>query len=120
MAASSSSKDDRPSKLQKLDTFKRKLPYISASALAAFLSEVKESGPPELGNRKQIQEATEHALKNTAYGPMLSQSPAVQLDGQTKGILYVNPLSLLTAAVEQGGSFSELMLGALQGKGLFL
>ena len=117
MAASSSSKDDRPSKLQKLDTFKRKLPYISASALAAFLSEVKESGPPELGNRKQIQEATEHALKNTAYGPMLSQSPAVQLDGQTKGILYVNPLSLLTAAVEQGGSFSELMPGALQEKG---
>ena len=52
MAASSPSKDERPAKLQKLDAAKGKLPYISASALAAFLSEAKGSGPPELGNRK--------------------------------------------------------------------
>jgi len=71
------------------------LPYISASALAAFLSEVKESGPPEKGNRKQIQEATAHALQSTAHGPMVTQAPAVQLDGRTTDLLYVNPLPLL-------------------------
>ena len=117
MAASSSSKDERPAKLQKLDAFKRKLPYISASALAAFLGDVKESGPPELGNRKQIQEATAHALKSTAYGPMVTQAPAKLSDGNTRDILYVNPLSLLAAAVEQGGSYTKLMLGALEEKG---
>ena len=44
-------------------------------------------------------------------------SPAVQLDGKTTDLLYVNPLSLLAAAVEEGGSFTELMLGALEEKG---
>ena len=107
--ASSSSREERPQKLQKLDDFKRKLPHVSASALAAILKEIKEDGPPELGTRKQIKEATERALQNTTYGPMISCAQVALVDGSTQKISFVNPLTLLASAVEQGGAFSNLL-----------
>lgn len=114
--AASSSNEGRPQKLQKLDNFKRKLPYISASALSAFLQEVKESGPPELGTRKQIQEATQNALASSVYGPMILKAHAIGLDKSSKEIAFVNPLTLLAAAMEQGGGFSQMVEQTLASK----
>ena len=115
--ASSSSKGGRPQKLQKLDDFKRKLPHVSASALAAILREVKEDGPPELGTRKQIKEATQQALSNDVYGPMINFAEVTLVTGASQKICFVNPLTLLATAVGQGGAFSALLQESMQKHG---
>lgn len=111
---SSSPREGRQQKLQKLDDFKRKLPHVSASALAAILKEVKEDGPPELGTRKQIKEATQNALSNDAYGPMISCAEVTLVNGATQKICFVNPLTLLATAVGQDGAFSILLKESME------
>ena len=115
--ASCSSKDERPLKLQRLDEFKRKVPHVSASALSAILNEIKESGVPELGNRKQIMEATQGALSCTSYGPLIQTAVLNKLDGSKQQVCFVNPLSLLAAAALQGGSYSNLLRQTMNDKG---
>ena len=63
---------DRPAKLRKLEDLKRKVPALSASALAGVLQEVRESGLPDLVQRKHVREATVKTLeKRDAYGPIM-------------------------------------------------
>ena len=63
---------DRPAKLRKLEDLKRKVPALSASALAGVLQEVRESGLPDLAQRKHAREATVKTLeKHDAYGPIM-------------------------------------------------
>ena len=38
---------DRPTKLRKLNDFRRRLPHCTASALAAILADIKEHGLPD-------------------------------------------------------------------------
>ena len=107
----------RPLKLQRLDEFKRKVPHASASALSAILNEIKESGVPELGNRKQIMEATQGALPCTSYGPLIQTAALNKLDGSKQEACFVNPLSLLAATALQGGSYSNLLRQTMNDKG---
>ena len=48
---------DRPAKLRRLEDIRRKLPYLSASALASLIKDFEDQGIPELSQRKHIQEA---------------------------------------------------------------
>ena len=67
------SSDARASKLQKLDQFRKSLPYVSKSALSAILNEVDRTGVPELHARKQMKEATVTSLNQMNAYSLLSQ-----------------------------------------------
>ena len=59
MASSSSS--SRPAKLQRLNELRRSVPYVSKSALAAILEDVKTNGLPELAAQKRPHEGSHKA-----------------------------------------------------------
>ena len=100
----------RASKLQKLDQFRKSLPYVSKSALSAILHEVDRTGVPELHSRKQMKEATVTSLsKMNAYGPLFIAESVKDNDGQAHEVLLVNFMSYMHAAYQQGGSFTSLI-----------
>ena len=62
---------DCPAKLARLERFRRMLPKVSASSLAAVLKEAKSEGIPELTNRNAIREARDNAVDvQTPYGKL--------------------------------------------------
>ena len=70
----SSSNSSRPSKLQRLNAFRRSVPFVSQSALAAVLEEVDKHGLPELHSRNHMKQATTLELaKLDAYGPLFEE-----------------------------------------------
>ena len=85
------SESSRPAKLQRLNTFRRGLPFVTQSALAAILDEIHQHGAPELHTRKRMKEATSaHLSQLDAYGSLLTVVDAVCKDGTTKPMLMVN------------------------------
>ena len=104
-----SSSDARPSKLRRIDDFKRNLPYISASALTALIADIKEKGPPEVASRKVIAVAAKNAVNCDLYGPLLMESACKLTNGQSKQICHVNPLTLIAALFGKDGAFGLLL-----------
>ena len=110
MAFSIMEDKDRPAKLRKLETFRRSLPYVSASALSAILKELDREEPPELKGRKHLKEARDYITpQETVYGPLLVDVPVQMSNGSQKGIQIVNFLALLQLLYEQEGSFFNLV-----------
>ena len=60
-----------------------------------------------------MSEAADLGINADAYGPMLRHVDMTDNMGQPSSMLMVNPLTLLQAAFEQGGSFTELILDTL-------
>ena len=54
MASDAASSSDRPSKLRKLEQFRRQLPHVSLSALQSILDLAQKEGVPELHSRKML------------------------------------------------------------------
>ena len=100
---------ERLAKLRRLDDFRRRVPYVSMSALAAVLQDIEEHGAPDLGSRESMARATSAQLRmDTPYGNMLTQLEVVSTDNKNMTIPAINPLGLLVVAYEQGGNFTEL------------
>ena len=101
---------DRPAKLRKLEDFKRKVPALSASALAGVLQEVRESGLPDLVQRKHVREATIKTLeKHDAYGPIMKSICLAE------GLILnvVNLASLLQGLLTEATGFAELLMESM-------
>ena len=105
---------ERHNKLRKLEGVRRRVPYVSQSALHAILAEVDRCGVPELHQRTHMREASRLALQQCSlYGPLLLPVKAARLRQEgDEDLLLVNALSLLAGAYEQGGSYTELLQGA--------
>lgn len=100
---------DRAAKLRRLNDFRRGLPHISQSGLAAVLDEVERHGAPELHSRQAMQAATAAELSNsTPYGDLLVDLPVVSAKHTAMTLLAMNPIALVCLAYEQGGSFTQL------------
>ena len=58
--------EPRRAKLRKLDAFRRNLPHMSASALAAVLEAVDKEGIPDIHHRHALREARdEYSVQST-------------------------------------------------------
>ena len=100
----------RAAKLQKIKSFRRACPHVTASGMAAILQEIDNHGAPELKQRKHFKEARDLRIsKHHAYGPLVSQLPVTLCNGDSKTIPVVNVLSLLQALYSQDGSFTDLL-----------
>ena len=61
--------EGRRAKLRRSDAFRRRNPYVSASALSALLDDVEQNGIPELHTEKACYEASEGVInEDTDYG----------------------------------------------------
>lgn len=90
---------ERAEKLRRLNVFRRSLPHISASALAAVLDEVARSGIPDLRSRYHCQEATAlELLGDTPYGPLLTSVKVARIVGGDADVLVINPFAMLHKA----------------------
>ncbi|CAE7784554.1 unnamed protein product [Symbiodinium sp. CCMP2592] len=81
--AKSSSSASKKQKLDHLDAFRRGIPFVSCSALAAILNKVEQEGVPELHGRKNIKQAVLEKIAAMAgdCGSLLKQLTAVRIDG---------------------------------------
>ena len=60
---------EREAKLRKLETFRRKVPAASQSAISQILKEIEKEGLPELHDRQHMREARKLVLgSDTTYG----------------------------------------------------
>ena len=62
---------DRAAKLRKLDDFRRRNPFCTASALQSIVRDIKENGAPELFTIKDMREARKLITAvETPHGPV--------------------------------------------------
>ena len=83
---------DRSAKLRKLNSFRRKLPHVSASALSSILDEIHQNGVPDMRRRKHMLQATALELEEiTPYGPLIHDVELHGIDGDVSAVLYIIP-----------------------------
>ena len=101
---------DRPAKLQKLNHFRRKLPHISANALAAVVQAIKDEGPPELGHdRCNMRKARDEQCKSHGpFGPILQHCKVISKTGVEMNIPIAHPFALLHASMLASPSLQTL------------
>ena len=87
---------DRSAKLRKLNSFRRKLPHVSARALSSILDEIHQNGVPDMRRREHMLQATALELEEiTPYGPLIHDVELHGIDGDVSTVLYINPFALL-------------------------
>ncbi len=101
---------DRAAKLRKLDAFRRSLPHVSGSALAAVLEEIEQSGMPELRSRWDLGRASTLELGHeTPYGKCSSTLSLKAKHGSDIKLPVVNPHAFIYRSFQLGGSFTSLV-----------
>ena len=109
--AMATSETSRPLKLQKLEKFRRQLPYISLSALEAVLQKVASEGVPELRTRKNAKQAMQQNLLGMdSYGPCIQQISAQKVAGGRLSIPALNICSFLQGVFSQDGYWTDMLL----------
>ena len=100
---------ERAAKLQKLNTFRRILPHVTASALDAILAAVKKFGIPELSDRDSMREAMnmESMSNATPFGPILQYISLITKDGEPKQLPIAHPFALLWNSVASSANLRK-------------
>lgn len=106
----------KPSKLAKLDGFKRSLPFMTATALSEVVNKIKSEGLPAASSRKDIRDAAQLKLMDKGYGNIIKKMKVACKDGSERDLVLANPLALLQAAFSQGGSYYQLVQSVLEAK----
>ena len=100
---------DRSAKLQKLNHFRRKLPHISVSALAAVVQAIRDEGPPELADRGNMRKARDDQCKsNGPFGPILQHCRVISKAGGELLIPIAHPFAMLHASMLASPSLQTL------------
>ena len=90
----------RAEKLRQLNTFRRKRPQVSASALASTLQGARDEGIPDLVDRKSIRKARDFiASEMTPFGEIVQYLDVRHHDGSPIRIPYAYPAAFLFAAL---------------------
>ena len=100
--------EPRRAKLRKLDAFRRNLPHMSASALAAVLEAVDKEGIPDIHNRNALREARDEI--NDIHTPFGAIHREVMMHGvrtAQKKIRLAHPLALMWSALTSSQSFND-------------
>ena len=102
-------------KLEQLNTFRRKLPHCSASALSAMLELAEREGIPELHSRKHMRESRDQVCnEETPFGPVTLYVDMVDDSNRTKRIAVAHPLSYFWTALVRSNTFSAYIADRLR------
>ena len=107
---------DKPCKLRRLNDFRRSLPHVTASALAAILNAVRQHGLPKGDlSRKAFRAARDFQNKDlhTKFGPVLRSIEVKQHTSDLQTIPIANPFALVVVAVEHCPEFSRFLYALL-------
>ena len=102
----------KKAKLEKLDAFRRQLPFITATALASVLSLVEKEGVPPSHSRKNIKEAVQSTLAdmNGTYGHIIQPMNAIKIHGAVMKVHALNLQSMLQGLFQQEGYWQQMFL----------
>ena len=105
--------DNRAAKLRRLDDFRRSVPYVSASAMAAILKLAKQD-MPELDNRMSMQEARDvRVSENTPYGTLMMIMQIVSITSAMMNMNVVNVFAQLWVATKECAGFATMIAARL-------
>ena len=105
---------DRKRRLSSLDTFRRRLPHVSQSALSAVLDEVEKIGVPQTHGRNAMREAREiKSATETPYGPLHQELELTSDDGAIP-LRFVHPLAFLWLAYNTCKPFADFLFERCQ------
>ena len=108
----SCSTTSRPAKFARLESLRRKSPYVSQSALAGIIADIRDNGLPDNTSRASMQRATQLSLEqHDQYGPLLEK---LQLPNSKGGstTVYVTNVATYLAALYRSDSYRDLLLRA--------
>lgn len=111
MALSSLPSIAKRRRLENLEAFRRGLPHISQSALAAVCHEIREHGIPDAFSR-QDQLAARNIIRgiDTEYGPIIKSASLNRNDnGRPISVEYANIWAMLHHISRKGGELAELI-----------
>ena len=104
---------DRAVKLQRLDDFRRRVPYVSASALEAILREAQHD-IPEIVDRDSMREARDIKVnEKLEYGTLLHKLTCERTDGSTADLTIISPFAMLYMATLRCEGFAQMLKRAL-------
>ena len=108
---------ERASKLRKLESARRKLPFASASACSAWINEIKcdpslLEGPSD---RKHFREARDDLVlkQMTPFGPLLQTVQMTKADESSMDLFVAHPWALLDFCISKCGRLKAFMLKQL-------
>ena len=85
-------KRSRTEQLGELESFRRNVPHVSASALSAITKEGKARGLPELDSRDDVRAARDAAVDaETEYGPLYQVNEDMPLKKRWQVTLVLHP-----------------------------
>ena len=107
---------ERPAKLARLTNMRRGLPFMTASAMAALLKDVKESGLPSVCGRKDIRASRTEAiaLASGPFGPLIQSIQVIGKSGKPMSIDIISPVAFVAHAFGQPGGFHTFLARKLQ------
>ena len=107
--AESSSSASKKQKLEHLDAFRRGIPFVTCSALAAILIKVEHEGVPELHGRKNMKQAVQEKITSMGgdCGALLKQLTAVRLDGGDLHFHVLNQPAMVQGLYKQEGYWQD-------------
>ena len=114
-APASCSAMNRQEKLRRLEATKRRVPALSASALAGLLQDIEANGLPGLSGRKHVKEATVKSLDMNSYGNLIQVLNIPGKDKKNIPVVYANFFTLLQGFFLQCEPFRDLLISAMQG-----
>lgn len=110
LAMASSSTDSRPAKFARLESLRGKSPYVSQSALAGIIADIRENGLPDNTSRASMQRATQFSLEqHDQYGPLLEKLELANNKGGS-AIVYATNVATYLAALYRSSSYRDLLL----------
>ena len=107
--AASSSQAAKKQKLERLEDFRRGVPFVTCSALSAILGKVEKEGVPELHGRKNLKEAVQQRLASMAgdHGPVIKNLEAVKIGGSHWNFPVLNLAGYAPGLYKQEGYWHD-------------
>ena len=106
----------RDAKRSRLENFRRRLPFVSASALSTICDQIKRDGLPEGGQKRDNWRDARDAQisKPTPFGPVRQERVLRNKDGTEDRLRVAHPLSMLWLALIAGGAFAALFMSVVE------
>ena len=100
--------EERRAKLRRLDEFRRRVPHVSASALAAICQAIDADGMPELHDRAAMRAARDQVVASeTPYGPVIQ---TIALERTEHPFEIAHPLAMLWHCFKSFDAWRALMV----------
>ena len=99
-------------RLERLDLFRRRLPHMSQTALAAVCDDIRANGLPEPFDRHRLQGTRDMLrLVQTPYGPLVRGANLINATTEQPhvSVEFINIWALLAHIITKGGGFAEFI-----------